>query len=306
MRVGIYTICKNEEKTIKNTIDSVIRDAAEVVVVDTGSTDNTIQILEEYAKQYNNFKFYKAFIHPWRFDDAKNMALSLLSLDIDICISLDADEYMCDGWFDILKNNYDEHITRYHHSFKTYWADGSTTTHYHDRIHSRLDYKWTSPIHEYLEFKTRNSKETIKMVDSLWMYQTSDTNKNREYYYDMLKIAIKEHPDTWRLRVFYASECIKRNDVSAALAEYDIAETLKDTDKTFIYASKAELYNLIGNRDFAAKYSFLAATNDNIREYWLLAAKYALSDLEKEQYLNKAKSITDVTRGYKYNEAAWV
>ena len=35
---------------------------------------------------------------PWRFDVARNHALSLIPDDVDLCISLDLDEVMVPGW----------------------------------------------------------------------------------------------------------------------------------------------------------------------------------------------------------------
>ena len=51
LKVSIITVCYNSAETIENTIRSVISqdyNNIEYIVVDGGSTDNTLHILEKY------------------------------------------------------------------------------------------------------------------------------------------------------------------------------------------------------------------------------------------------------------------
>ena len=55
MKVSIVTVCLNSEKTIKHSLNSVISQDyknIEHIIIDGGSTDKTIKIL-------NNYKFTK-------------------------------------------------------------------------------------------------------------------------------------------------------------------------------------------------------------------------------------------------------
>ena len=45
-KVCIYAICKNEEKHIKRWYESM-KEADEIYVLDTGSTDNSVNLLKE-------------------------------------------------------------------------------------------------------------------------------------------------------------------------------------------------------------------------------------------------------------------
>ena len=54
IKASVYIICKNEEKHIQRVLESV-KDFDEIIVVDSGSVDNTLEI----ARKYTNKVFYQ-------------------------------------------------------------------------------------------------------------------------------------------------------------------------------------------------------------------------------------------------------
>jgi glycosyltransferase involved in cell wall biosynthesis len=88
--ISLATIVKNEEKYIKRCIDSVKKLVDEIVVVDTGSTDNTMNILQQ-------FQNVKLFQYEWcnDFSSARNFAIE--NCNGDYILVLDADEYVTFG-----------------------------------------------------------------------------------------------------------------------------------------------------------------------------------------------------------------
>lgn len=83
MKISVYAICKNEEKFAARWAASM-QEADQVVVLDTGSTDGTVEQLRQAGVQV-----YEKKIEPWRFDVARNEALALVDDDTDICICTD-------------------------------------------------------------------------------------------------------------------------------------------------------------------------------------------------------------------------
>lgn len=60
--LSVIICCFNKEKTLKITLDSLIKQTLfkkmEIICVDDNSTDNSLNILKEYAIKYDNFKIY--------------------------------------------------------------------------------------------------------------------------------------------------------------------------------------------------------------------------------------------------------
>lgn len=83
--ISLVMIVKNEEKHIRACLDSVKDYVDDIVIVDTGSTDQTVEI----ARSYRNARVYD---YPWTndFSAARNFALSKSSSDWNLI--LDADE----------------------------------------------------------------------------------------------------------------------------------------------------------------------------------------------------------------------
>ena len=80
MKIVVYAICKNEAQFVERWVESM-SEADEIVVLDTGSEDDTIQRLKE-----KGVKVVIELIVPWRFDKARNRSLELVPEDADICV----------------------------------------------------------------------------------------------------------------------------------------------------------------------------------------------------------------------------
>ncbi|MGL5381189.1 tetratricopeptide repeat-containing glycosyltransferase family 2 protein [Clostridium sp.] len=93
--LSICMIVKNEEKNIQGCIDSIKEIADEIVIVDTGSTDNTVNIAKESGA--------KVIIHKWNNDFSEARNTSLDAATKDWILFLDADERIDKSEHDKLK-----------------------------------------------------------------------------------------------------------------------------------------------------------------------------------------------------------
>jgi glycosyltransferase involved in cell wall biosynthesis len=57
--VTVHTVVKNEDKFIWYALKSVLPFVEKAIIFDTGSTDNTVQIIEELRKEFKNIDFFK-------------------------------------------------------------------------------------------------------------------------------------------------------------------------------------------------------------------------------------------------------
>jgi len=85
IKLSACTIAKNEEENIAKSIESYKKYVDEIIVVDTGSTDNTREVAEKAGAKVLSFEWKNDF------SAAKNFALD--NATGDWIIFLDADEW---------------------------------------------------------------------------------------------------------------------------------------------------------------------------------------------------------------------
>ena len=188
-KICVYAICKNEEKFIDRWYDSIKDEVDEIVVLDTGSCDNTIKKLKEKEK----IKVYQKQIKPWRFDVARNESLKLVSDDIDICICLDLDEIIEPGFKKKINKLWNKETTRllYLYNWHINEQGKPDITFYSEKIHKRKGFKWVNPVHEILEYEKEEKK--IK-TNEIIINHFPDITKSRSSYLPLLELAVKENP----------------------------------------------------------------------------------------------------------------
>jgi glycosyltransferase involved in cell wall biosynthesis len=316
LKIGIYAICKNEKEFITRCFDS-IKEADAIVICDTGSTDGTLELLQELSKTHPNMQVKSIYVNPWRFDDARNCALFSLPADVDVAISIDADEMLEEGWNDRLraaiggdvktKGNLSD---RYHHRFKTTWdwkTDGrNVSEHWHERIHARHGYRWNLPVHEVL-IKCDGTPETISWVQDLLMIQKPDTTKTRSYL-TLLEQSAKEDKKRWKTFSFLAGEYINAGRLDDAIKAIEHALTL-DSDKAYLHYQLSGIYQRQNNLDEAIDSLTRACKcSPNVREYVIYLMWMYMSagrKLDAIAAIDRAAKITERTYGYEYNPQCW-
>ena len=186
-KVCVYAITLNEEKFVNTWYESM-KEADKIIVLDTGSTDNTVNLLESLGVEVHTQNF-----SPWRFDDARNEALNLVSDEYDICVCTDLDEEFNKGWKEELLKVWNDNITRvryvYNWSFDEY--GNPATTFLLNKIHKNKMYKWTHPVHEVL---TPLDKEVDVICNSIILNHHPDKTKSRSSYLPLLELSVKEDP----------------------------------------------------------------------------------------------------------------
>jgi len=147
--ISLCMIVKNEEDVIERCLESVKDIADEIIVVDTGSTDNTKEIVETFTEKIFDFNWIDDF------SAARNYSFSLAKMDF--ILWLDADDIILQEdrkkllqLKGSLNNQVDIVMMKYNVGFD---EDGNVTlSYFRERLSKRTNNnKWIEPVHEYLE-----------------------------------------------------------------------------------------------------------------------------------------------------------
>ncbi len=305
-KVCVYAICKNEEKFAKRWFNSM-KEADKIIVLDTGSTDDTVNILKNLGVEVHEKNF-----SPWRFDDARNYSLSLVPSEYEICVCTDLDEVFSKGWKQFIVRTWDEDTTRlsylYNWSFNEYGE--ADTTFYLNKIHKNGLYTWKHPVHEVL---TPLGKEKEKIVENVTLNHYPDRTKSRRSYLPLLELSVKENPQDdrnmhylGREYMYYSrwNDCIKtlKNHLSLKSATW---QDERCASMRFI----ARSYRALNKKKKAIEWYERAIKEDPyLRESYVELAYLYYEDksyLKSYNLLKDAYKITEKSKSYINEAFAW-
>ncbi len=215
LKICVYAICKNEEKFVDKWMDSM-SEADLVVVTDTGSDDGTVERLRERGALV-----FEEKITPWRFDRARNVSLSHVPEDADVCVCTDLDELFEAGWRKNLektwlsfKPKYPGPVAKtgryvYNWSLK---PDGTPDVQfYYFKVHERKGFCWKCPVHEYVFYEGKLPLEIV-YIDGMTLNHYPDTAKSRGSYLPLLLLAVAEEPQNERMRYYLGREYMYKGE----------------------------------------------------------------------------------------------
>lgn len=299
-KVAVYCITKNEEQFIERWADSAAQ-ADYRVVVDTGSTDDTVAIAQRAG-----CVVHQVTVSPWRFDDARNASLALLPSDADWCIALDADEVLVPGW-----RSYMDHIpagvTRPRYRYTWSWNNDGTPglVYTGDKIHTRFGYRWLHPVHEVL---TPTGEQEVHGFIGLEIHHHPDDTKSRGQYLPLLEQAVKERPWDDRNAHYLAREYYYRGMYDKAIPEF-IRHLELPTAKWGAERARSMRYLAEMQPDQRFSWLMKALSEDpHRRETWVDLAKYWYEQQRwPECYAacQHALSFTERTLDYLTEAEAW-
>lgn len=206
IKIAVYSIALNEIKHVER-YAAATAGADYVIVADTGSTDGTQEALRKLG-----VTVYDISVNPWRFDMARNAALSLVPKDADVCLVLDLDEVPEPKFFDKVRKRWTKGS-----DFGWITIDtGSKSA--RDRLHGRNGWHWKYPCHEIQLWYGQGEAKQVDITNALITHMP-DNSKSRGQYISLLEMAVKEFPDDARMWTYMAREYYYHNrweDVLAA------------------------------------------------------------------------------------------
>jgi glycosyltransferase involved in cell wall biosynthesis len=190
VKIAVYSPAKDEEHNVEGWYESAL-DADEIVLVDTGSTDNTVRIARDWMR------VPVVTVTPWRFDDGFNVALAHVSADVDVCIPLHLDERLDPGWRKEIEKVWKPGVGRI--TFDYQWSPEISFR--HDRIHAR-NHRWVGAAHEMTEGPGITVDSGVRIVQL-------PTERDRTVDSGLMELAYRENPNV-RTTYYWARECFYR------------------------------------------------------------------------------------------------
>lgn len=214
MKVAVYTIAKNEEKHVDRFMACLRNEADDVYVLDTGSTDKTVERLKDQGATVDVGLF-----KPWRFDTPRNVSLAMVPMNVDICVCIDLDEELTPGWRAEVEKAWVPGTTRLRYPYAwSHREDGSPATKFfYDKIHQRRGYRWVKPVHEILSLY--DEPEVQSWTEGFMLHHWPDTSKSRGSYLPLLELAVKEEPHDDRSCHYLGREYMYYGMYEKAIAE---------------------------------------------------------------------------------------
>lgn len=269
-------IAKNEEDNIGYCLSHLKSVVDEQIVVDTGSTDRTVEIAKELGA--------KAFHFDWidDFSAARNFALE--KAKGDWIIFIDCDEYFSDESISMIRENIKRiHGNRNINGIKNELINIdkdknvlSTTKNISPRIfRNRKSIRYTKKIHEYL-IDTKNIKNEytvacidgndIKIMHTGYDQNIAQKKNKKERNVNMLKKELDENPTDSHLNLYVSNSLYMNQQYSEALHYALQALKHMDSNKNLdyypnIFSSILYAMQAIGSTQYEMKSIFDEAIN---------------------------------------------
>jgi glycosyltransferase involved in cell wall biosynthesis len=206
-KTAVYTILKNEKKYIEKWLYYAAPFDYRVLL-DTGSTDGSWELLQEYAKKDPNLIIEQKTFTPWRFDTARKYNMSMIPEDVVWCLSPDLDEYFSINTHDEMEkiisavptitNIACDRLDIYSHTVRVGPPNFIPT----NKIHLKADYTWSQPIYEHLSWIHKDKPENELYSEDIFLVHDQDFQKKErpELYIKMLEEEYSTNPtNTWTL-----------------------------------------------------------------------------------------------------------
>jgi tetratricopeptide (TPR) repeat protein len=290
IKIAVYSICKNEQLFAARWAKSA-KFADYVIAGDTGSTDNTVEILKSHGVVVHNLN-----IVPWRFDNARNALLALLPEDVDICISLDLDEILVGDYARELKSNSQYNRFNYNYVWKFSDTNQRLVEFTTNKIHARHGYTWKYPCHETLVCLGEESFHNCDFE----IFHLPDETKSRGSYLGLLEIGAKENPVDPRCQFYYARELFFTQSYEKSKKIFQEYLSLKDCwqrerAEAFLYLAKIAVFQKKDPKKLLLK--SLAEEESAGAYFYLGHLQYAEGDFEGAIY-NIEKSLKTLDSSY--------
>jgi glycosyltransferase involved in cell wall biosynthesis/Tfp pilus assembly protein PilF len=293
--ISCCMIVKNEEAFLKQCLESVKDYVDEIIIVDTGSTDRTVEI----ARNYTN----KVYFHPWEdsFSKARNQALSYVTCDW--VFQIDADEELVEGSGPKLRQTVSEAGQAdaiYVNIISTYGKGRKKARHNFERL-----FKNNGVIHYegivHNQVVGAASIKASKIETMHYGYDIEEKKSNEKFIRttELLKQQIVENPEDpmphHYLGTSYLTRGMNKECAEESVLAIELAEKQNDNHPLYLWSHhNASLAFLsMGDRAQAKRYSLAALEKcpDHLDSFYVLTLIAADEELWSDVLSNGSEYL---------------
>jgi glycosyltransferase involved in cell wall biosynthesis len=280
MRISASLIVKNESDHLRECLNS-ISGVDEIVIVDTGSTDDTVDI----AKEYTDLVYYGED-YLWKDDFAHSRNQSMELCTGDWILIIDADEVLEPGGITKLRSVIQSIETNGLY-FNTISLSDNLNVHKSIRAFKNGYGRWMGRAHNYLVGLT-----TSEVDISIYYGYSKAHNQDPDRTLRILKKTCEDDPHLTRERYYLAREYWYRKDYHNATIHWK-----KYLEKSTFLSEKSDAYLMLArcawltNQGSEARNMCLEAIriNPDFKEALLF-----MSEIHYEPWKSKWKKIADL------------
>jgi glycosyltransferase involved in cell wall biosynthesis len=229
LHIAVLMMVKNEKKRFHVTLESIKDFAGSLILYDTGSVDDTIEIAREFCEK-NNIIFRLKQGEFVNFAISRNVALDFADTfeDVDYLLLMDCNDELRGG----------DNLKKYALEFKNIasssfllcqqWWSGAKDSYYNTRfIKPRHKWRYVGSVHEYIKSTPEIEKApTVKLPDDTYLYQdrTQDDDKTGKRFIrdkELLLIDYEKDPKNTRTVFYLAQTCSCLNQFEDSFKYYD-------------------------------------------------------------------------------------
>lgn len=273
--ISLCMIVKNEEDNISRCLISVRDIVDEIIIVDTGSTDKTKEIVGLFTDKIYDFKWINDFSAARNYSFSKATKDYILWLDADDVL-LEVDRLKLKRVKEILDPSVDVVMMNYNYAFDD--KGNVVLSHFRERLLKRAkNFHWNDPIHEFISFEGKIVNSDITVT-----HKKSHMNNRRNL--TILEAMLAEGKEfSPRNMFYYAREKLNVNEYDGAIEYFNkMLDTEKglpaDNISSCIYLAKA--YKAINDKKNMLKALLRSFEYDTPRAEICCQIGYYYKDIE--------------------------
>lgn len=216
--IALLLMVRNEKKRIHVTLESVVGHVDALIVYDTGSTDNTMQIIQDFSTKHkiNLYMIQGKFVN---FSVSRNVSLDYADTkNARYLLLLDCNDELRGGTE--LRKTCEFFHTRNTNAFlvcQKWWTGVHEDKYYNTRlVKSRCGWRYKGSVHEWMKDTTVSTSEpryqVERLSDCIALYQdrTQDDDKSAKRFARDRELLLKEHeqnPQDSRVCFYLSQTC---------------------------------------------------------------------------------------------------